>query len=84
MFVCLGVRLSALALVTIWLLVPVPDDDDDDDDDERGTGGRMSGRGRQIIQRNPALVPHCPPQIPHELIRSRTRSAAVGSRRITD
>jgi hypothetical protein len=28
-------------------------------------------------------VPLCPPQIPHDLTRARTRAAAVGSRRLT-
>jgi hypothetical protein len=32
----------------------------------------------------PALVPLCPPQIPHDLTWPRIRSAAVGSRRLID
>jgi hypothetical protein len=38
------------------------------DDDECGavTGMRIV-RGNPSIQRNPAIVPLCPPQIPHDL-----------------
>jgi hypothetical protein len=47
-------------------------------DDDCGTiGGMRIGRG------NPAPVSLWPSQIPHELIRARTRAAAVGSRRLT-
>jgi hypothetical protein len=41
------------------------------------------GRGNRITWRKPAPVPLCPPQIPHDLSRARTRAAAVGSRRLT-
>jgi hypothetical protein len=40
----------------------------------------MSGRGNRMTQRKPAPVRLCPPQIPHDLSRDRTRAAAVGSR----
>jgi hypothetical protein len=41
-------------------------------DDECGAIGRMLGKGDGS-----------PPQTPHEMIRARTRTAAVGSRRLT-
>jgi hypothetical protein len=42
-----------------------------------------NGRGNRSTRRNPAPVPLCPPQIPHDLTWARTRTAAVGSRRLT-
>jgi hypothetical protein len=44
-----------------------------DDIDCRAIGGMKIGRG------NLAPAPLCPPQIPHEQTRARTRAAAVGS-----
>jgi hypothetical protein len=41
------------------------------------------GRGNRSTRRKPAPVSFCPPQIPHQLTRDRTRAAAVGSRRLT-
>jgi hypothetical protein len=37
------------------------------------------GRGNRSTQRKPAPVPLYPPQILHDLTRTRTRAAAVGS-----
>jgi hypothetical protein len=37
----------------------------------------------EVLGEKPATVPLCPPQIPHNLIRDRTRAAAVGSQRLT-
>jgi hypothetical protein len=54
-------------------------------DDECGAvGGMRIDRGNQSTGRKPAPVPLCPPQIPHDLTRARTRATAVGSRRLTD
>jgi hypothetical protein len=51
-------------------------------DDQCEVVGRMIiGRGNRNTRRKP--VPHRPPQIPHELAWVRTRSAAVGKRRLT-
>jgi hypothetical protein len=47
------------------------------DDDECGAVGGMIGRENRSTRRKPALFPFCPPWIPHDLIRARTRSAAV-------
>jgi hypothetical protein len=47
-----------------------------------GEIGGMIGRGNQSTRRNPAPVPLCPPQTPHAA-RMQTRSAAVGSKRLT-
>jgi hypothetical protein len=45
-------------------------------------GGIKIGRGNLSIQRKPAPVPFCSPQIPHDLTWYRTWSATVGSRRL--
>jgi hypothetical protein len=53
-------------------------------DDEYGAvGGMRIGRGNRSTRRKPALMPLCPPQIPHDLNWARSRAAAVGSRRLT-
>jgi hypothetical protein len=41
------------------------------------------GRGNQSTWRKPAPAPLCPPQIPLDQTRARTRAAAVGSQRLT-
>jgi hypothetical protein len=41
------------------------------------------GRGNRNTRRKLTPVPLCPPQIPHDRTRARTRAAAVGSRRLT-
>jgi hypothetical protein len=64
-----------------WPTVPAPDDDDDDD--ECGPVGGMIGRGNRSTRRKPVPVPLCPPQMPHDLTRARTRSAAEWSLRLT-
>jgi hypothetical protein len=53
-------------------------------DVERGAlGGMRTGSGNRSTPRKPAPVPLCPPQIPHDLTCDRTRSAALGSPRLT-
>jgi hypothetical protein len=37
-------------------------------DEDGADGGMRIGRGNSITRRKPALVPFCPPQIPHDLI----------------
>jgi hypothetical protein len=51
-----------------------------DDDVCGGTGGMQIGTGNRSTRRKPALVPLCPPQIPHDLTRARTQGAATGNR----
>jgi hypothetical protein len=41
------------------------------------------GRGNRSTRRKPAPAPLCPPQIPLDQTRARTRAAAVGSQRLT-
>jgi hypothetical protein len=41
------------------------------------------GSRNRSTRRKPAPVPICPPQIPYDMTWSRTRAAAVGSRRLT-
>jgi hypothetical protein len=53
------------------------------DDDECRTVGEMIGTENLNTRRKPAPVPLCPPQIPPDLTRARTRAAAVGSQRLT-
>jgi hypothetical protein len=73
------VRLSPLGTsATIWPIVVAPDDGD-----EYAAVGGMIGRGIRNTRRKPAPVPLCPPQIPYELTRARTRTAVVRSQRLT-
>jgi hypothetical protein len=51
---------------------------------EYGVADEMStGRGNGSTGRKPIPLPHCPPQILHELTWDRTRVAAVQSQRLT-
>jgi hypothetical protein len=63
---------------TEWPIVPYPGDYDN------GVfGGMKIGRGNRSTQRTSAAAPLCPPQIPLDQTRARTRAAAVGSQRLT-
>jgi hypothetical protein len=53
------------------------------EDDCEAIGGMRIGMGSRSTRRKPVPVPLCPPQIPHDLTRARTRASAVGSRRLT-
>jgi hypothetical protein len=46
-------------------------------------GGMNIGRGNRSTLRKPAPAPLCPPQIPLDETRDRTRAAAVGTQRLT-
>jgi hypothetical protein len=63
---------------TEWPIVPAPGDCDD-----REFGGMKIGRGNRSTRRKPTPASLCPPQIPHDQTRARTRAAAVGSQRLT-
>jgi hypothetical protein len=52
------------------------------DDDCGAIGGMKIGRRILITRREPASLPLRPPQIPLDLTRARTRTAAVGSQRL--
>jgi hypothetical protein len=56
-------------------IVPAPGDYD-------GETGGMIGRGNRSTLRKPAPMSLCPPQTPHAA-RTRTRTATVGSQRLT-
>jgi hypothetical protein len=72
-----GVQLGPLGTTaTDRPIVPALGDYDD------GEIGGMIGRGNRSTQRKPAPVPLCPPQTPHAA-RTRTRSSAVRSQRLT-
>jgi hypothetical protein len=68
-----GLQLGPLGTsATEWPIVPAPDDCDE------GEFGRMrTGRGNRRTRRKPAPAPVCPPQIPLDQNRARTRAAAL-------
>jgi hypothetical protein len=73
-----GVQLALFGTAaTIRPVVPSPGDYDDGE-----IGGMKIGKGNRSTRREPAPVPLCPPQTPHAA-RTRTRAAAVGSKRLT-
>jgi hypothetical protein len=53
-----------------------------DEGDCGAIGGMKIGRGNRSTRTNPAPAPLCPPQIPHDQTRARTRAAAVGNQRL--
>ena len=59
-----------------------PYEEDDDDDDDVFSGMKLTGENRST-RGKPVAMSLCPPQIPHGLIRDRTRASAVGGRRLT-
>jgi hypothetical protein len=63
---------------TEWPIISAPGDYDDGE-----FGGMKIGRGNRNTRRKPASAPHCPPQVPLDKTRARTRAAAVGSQRLT-
>jgi hypothetical protein len=79
-FIASGVGLRPLYNGRFWPIVPAPDD-------RWGwlwsNCGMKIGRGNRSTRRKPALAPLCPPQIPLDQTRDRTRAAAVGSQRLT-
>jgi hypothetical protein len=77
-----GVQLGSFGTAaTDWPIVPSPGDYDYDDDDDGELGGMKTGTGNRSTRRKPA--PLCPPKIPLDQTRDRTRAAAVGSQRLT-
>jgi hypothetical protein len=54
-----------------------------DEGDYGAIDGMKIGRGNRSTRRKPAPTPLCPPQIPHDQTRARTRAAAVRSQRLT-
>jgi hypothetical protein len=54
-----------------------------DEGDCGAIGGMKTGRGNRSTRRNPAPAPLCPPQLPHDQTRARTRAAALESQRLT-
>jgi hypothetical protein len=53
-----------------------------DDGDCGAICGMKIGRENRSTRKKPAPAPLCPPQIPHDQNRARTRAAAVGSQRL--
>jgi hypothetical protein len=58
---------------TDWPIVPAPGD----------YGDGEFGRGNRSTRRKHAPAPLCPPQMPLDQTRDRSRAAAVGSQRLT-
>jgi hypothetical protein len=54
-----------------------------DEGDCGAIGGMKIVKGNRSTRRKPAPAPLCPQQIPHDQTRARTRTAAVGSQRLT-
>jgi hypothetical protein len=63
---------------TEWPIVPAQGHYDDGK-----FGGMKIGRGNRSTLRKRAPAPLCPPQIPLDQARARTRAAAVGRQRLT-
>jgi hypothetical protein len=63
---------------TEWPIVPAPGDYDDGE-----FGGMKIGRGNRSTRRKRTPAPLCPPQIPLDQTRARTRTAVVGNQRLT-
>jgi hypothetical protein len=61
-----------------WPIVSDPGDCEDGE-----FGGIRIGRGDRSTRRKPVPAPLCPPQIPLDQTRARTRAAAVGSQLLT-
>jgi hypothetical protein len=61
-----------------WPIVPAPGDCEDGE-----FGGMEIDRETKITQRKPAPAPLCPPHIPLDQTRAWTRTALVGSKRLT-
>jgi hypothetical protein len=68
-----GVRLSPLGTAATTGLSYQPQMIDEGDCG--ATGGMKIGRGNRSTQRKPAPAPLCPPRIPHDQTRARTRAA---------
>jgi hypothetical protein len=61
-----------------WPTVPAPGNCEDGE-----FGGVKIGKGNRITWKKPDQAPLCPPQIPLDQTRARTRAAAFGSQRLT-
>jgi hypothetical protein len=73
-----GVRLSPLGTAATTGLLYQPQAIDDG-----ACGGMRIGMGNRSTRREPSPALLCPPQIPRDQTRARTRPAAVGSQRLT-
>jgi hypothetical protein len=80
-FILSGVRLSPLGTAATTGLLYQPQMIDEGDCG--AVGGMKIGKGNRSTRRKPAPAPLCPPQIPLDQTRARTRAAAVGSQRLT-
>jgi hypothetical protein len=76
-----GVRLSPLGTAANTGLLYQPQMIDNGDCG--AIGGIKIDRGNRSTRRKPAPVPLCPPQIPNDLHRARTRAAVVRNQKPT-
>jgi hypothetical protein len=75
-----SIKLGPLGTAAIYCpIVPAPGDCEDGE----LFGGMKIGKGNRSTRRKPAPAPLCPPQIPLDQTRDRTRAAAVGNQRLT-
>jgi hypothetical protein len=75
-FIANAVGLSPLYCGHFWPIVPAPEIGEDD-------CGAIGGIKIGSTRRKPSPAPLCPPQIPLDQTRDRTRAAAEGSQRLT-
>jgi hypothetical protein len=75
-FIVSGVRLSPLGTAATTSLLYQPHMIDDGDCG--AICGMKIGRGNRSTPRKPAPAPFCPPKIPHDQTRARTRAALGG------
>jgi hypothetical protein len=76
-----GVRLIPLGIAATTGLLYQPQMIDDGACETIGV--MKMGRGNQSIRRKPSPAPLCPPQIPRDQTRARTRAAALGNQLLT-
>jgi hypothetical protein len=76
-----GVRLSPLVRLPLSGVLFQPQMRDDGDCG--ATDGMKIGRGNRSTRRKSVQGPLCPPQIPLDQTRARSRAAAMGSERLT-
>jgi hypothetical protein len=73
-----GVQMGTLGTpATVWPTIAAPGDYNGE------FCGMKIGRGNRSTWRKPVPGPLCPPQIPLDQTRDRTRASAVGSQRLT-
>jgi hypothetical protein len=78
-----GVRLSSLGTAATTDLLYHPQMIDDDDEECGAVGGMIIGRGNRSTRIKPAAAPLCPPLIPYDHTRARTRPGKPETNRLS-